>query len=56
VHELLLQTPIVPVGPAVQSEFEQQAGAAVPTHKLVLGQLRKLLLHEMPQDVPLQVA
>lgn len=56
VHELLLQTPVVPVGPPVHSELAQQAGAAAPTQRLVPAQLRKLLLHEMPQDVPLQVA
>jgi hypothetical protein len=33
-----LQTPIVPVGPDVQSAFVQQLGAAVGTHRFVPGQ------------------
>jgi hypothetical protein len=56
VHELLLQTPVVPLGPLEHSELAQQAGAAVLMHRFVPVQLRKLVLQEMPQDVPLQVA
>jgi hypothetical protein len=37
---LLLQTPIVPVGPAAQSAFVQQLGAADPTQRFVPAQLR----------------
>ena len=52
----MLQTPIVPVAPAVQSALVQHAGAAIATHRFVPAQLRYPPSHAMPQLVPLQLA